>query len=70
MNLGGGKVAPPTNKRFHVEFCTVATWKNGEIVEERLFYDLVGFLRNRPRPLTGRTAGFGARSGSVRTTRV
>jgi hypothetical protein len=45
MNLGGGKVAPPTNKKFHIEFCTVATWKNGEIVEERLNYDLVTFLR-------------------------
>jgi len=45
MKLGGGKVAPPTNKSFRVEFCTVATWKNGEIVEERLNYDLVGFLR-------------------------
>ena len=45
MNLGGGKVASPTNKSFHIEFCTVATWKEGEIVEERLNYDLVGFLR-------------------------
>jgi len=40
-----GKVHQPTNKRFALEFCTVARWKNGEIVEERLFYDQVGFLR-------------------------
>ncbi|HEY6807261.1 MAG TPA: ester cyclase [Myxococcales bacterium] len=40
-----GKVHPPTNKRFALEFCTVARWRNGEIVEERLFYDQVGFLR-------------------------
>lgn len=40
-----GKMIPPTNKSFHVEFCTVAKWENGEIVEERLFYDLVGFMK-------------------------
>ena len=28
-----------------LEFCTVARWENGEIVEENLFYDQVGFLR-------------------------
>jgi len=46
MNTAGGKVIPPTNKSFHVEFCTVARWsKDGEILEERLFYDLVGLLK-------------------------
>jgi len=40
-----GKMIPPTNKKFHIEFCTVATWKNGEIVEERLNYDLLGMLK-------------------------
>ena len=39
------KTIPPTNKKFRVEFCTVATWKDGEIVEERLNYDLVGLMR-------------------------
>jgi hypothetical protein len=34
-----GKVHPPTGKSFELEFCTVARWKNGEIVEEKLFYD-------------------------------
>jgi len=28
-----------------VEFCTVAHWKDGEIVEERLFYELVGLMK-------------------------
>jgi len=28
-----------------VDFCTVAHWKNGEIVEEKLFYDLIGLLQ-------------------------
>jgi ketosteroid isomerase-like protein len=40
-----GKVHPPTGKQFELEFCTVARWKDGEIVEEKLFYDQVGFLR-------------------------
>ena len=40
-----GKMIPPTGKTAKLEFCTVATWKNGEIVEERLFYDVVGFMQ-------------------------
>jgi hypothetical protein len=36
-----GKMIPATNKKFEVEFCTVAHWKDGEIVEEKLFYDLI-----------------------------
>jgi predicted ester cyclase len=42
--LSGQKIAP-TNKRFHIEFCTVATWKDDKITEERLFYDLVGMMK-------------------------
>jgi hypothetical protein len=38
-----GKVHPPTGKSFELEFCTVARWS--EIVEEKLFYDQVSFLR-------------------------
>jgi hypothetical protein len=34
-----------TNKKFSVELCTVAHWKNGEIVEEKLFYDAMGMMR-------------------------
>ncbi len=40
-----GKMIPPTGKPFKIEFCTVAHWKDGEIVEERLFYDLVGMMK-------------------------
>lgn len=40
-----GNVHPATDKPFELEFCTVARWKDGEIVEEKLFYDQVGFLR-------------------------
>jgi hypothetical protein len=40
-----GTMITATNKRFQIEFCTVARWENGEIVEERLFYDLVGLMQ-------------------------
>jgi ketosteroid isomerase-like protein len=40
-----GKMIQPTNKKFHLEFCTVARWKGGKILEERLFYDQVGMLK-------------------------
>jgi hypothetical protein len=46
MKGPGGKVIPATKKKFHVEFCTVAHWsEKGEILEERLFYDLVGLMK-------------------------
>ena len=34
----------PTGKAFEVDFCTVARWQDDEIVEENLFYDLVGLM--------------------------
>ena len=40
-----GKDIPPTGGSFEVEFCTVARWDDGQIVEENLFYDLVGFMK-------------------------
>jgi len=40
-----GKIIPPTGKTAKLEFCTVAKWTNGEIVEERLFYDVFGFMK-------------------------
>lgn len=39
-----GKMISPTNKKFEVDFCTVARWKDSKIVEENLFYDLVGLM--------------------------
>jgi SnoaL-like polyketide cyclase len=41
----GYKIIEPTNKKFQIEFCTVAHWKNNKIVEEKLFYDLVGLMK-------------------------
>jgi len=45
MKGADGKEIPPTNKSFEVESCTVARWKDGEIVEEKLFYDVVGLMK-------------------------
>ena len=35
----------PTGKSFEVEFCTIALWDDGQIVEENLMYDLVTFMQ-------------------------
>ena len=40
-----GKMIPPTGKSFKLDFCTVAHWKNSRIVEENLFYDPVGMMK-------------------------
>ena len=40
-----GRIVPPTGRSFELEFCTVARWKDGEIVEEKLFFDQIGLLR-------------------------
>ena len=44
MKGADGKMVKP-GKIAKLEFCTVATWKDGEIVEERLFYDVIGMLK-------------------------
>jgi ketosteroid isomerase-like protein len=44
MASDDGTEIPPTGKSFEVDFCTVARWENGKIVEENLFYDLVGMM--------------------------
>jgi hypothetical protein len=45
MRAPNGNEIPPTGKRFEVDFCTVARWHDGEIVEESLFYDLTALMR-------------------------
>ena len=45
MKGADGKIIQPTNKKFSLEFCTVAKWNDGKITEERLFYDQVGMLK-------------------------
>jgi ketosteroid isomerase-like protein len=45
MKAPDGSEIAPTGKRFDVDFCTVARWHDGQIVEENLFYDLVSFMK-------------------------
>ena len=45
MVLADGTEIPPTGKSFDVDFYTVAQWDDGQIVEENLMYDLVGFMQ-------------------------
>jgi len=40
-----GKIIEPTHKTVKLDFFTVATWKNGEITEEKLFYDALGMMK-------------------------
>jgi predicted ester cyclase len=44
MKTDDGEI-PPTNKKFKVKFCTVARWKDGKIIEENLFYDQMGLMK-------------------------
>ncbi len=45
MKMPNGKIIQPTHKTAKLEFCTVATWKGKEIIEERLFYDITGMMK-------------------------
>jgi hypothetical protein len=45
MKLLNGEEIPPTNKSFELDFCKVAHWVDGEIVEENLMYDQVGLMK-------------------------
>jgi predicted ester cyclase len=45
MTLANGTTIPPTGKQFEVDFCTVAQWQDGQIVQENLFYDVVGMMQ-------------------------
>ena len=40
-----GNVIEPPNNKFDIEVCTVTQRKNGEIVEQKVFYDLVGMQK-------------------------
>jgi hypothetical protein len=39
MKTPGGKVIPPTGKRYAIPMATMAHWKNGVMVHEWLFWD-------------------------------
>ena len=45
--MGGlsGNMIQPANQNFEIEVCIVTCSKNGEIVEQKVFYDLVGMQK-------------------------
>jgi len=45
-----GRDTPPTNKSFEMDFYTVAKWMDGEVVDEKLFYDMVGMMNRSAWP--------------------
>jgi hypothetical protein len=46
-SMGGlnGNMIRPANKKFEFEVCIVTCSKNGEIVEQKVFYDLIGMQK-------------------------
>ena len=40
-----GKVFPPSGKSFKVEFCMVARWMNGEIIDEKICHDKISMMQ-------------------------
>ena len=40
-----GKMIQPANKNFHLGFCTVTHWGLEKSLNERLFYDQMGMLK-------------------------
>lgn len=40
-----GTEIPPTNKSFDVDFATVGHWKDGQMIEEHLFYNIATFMQ-------------------------
>jgi predicted ester cyclase len=43
--LPDGTEIPPTGKSFDVDFATVGHWKDGQMIEEYLFYDVATFMQ-------------------------
>jgi SnoaL-like polyketide cyclase len=42
----GGNIMQPTDQKFEIEVCIVTCSKKGEVVEQRVFYDLVGMHKH------------------------
>ena len=40
-----GNIIQPTNMKLEIEVCRATHWKSREIVEQRVFYDLVGMQK-------------------------
>lgn len=39
MDLGNGKIIPPTGKKFKLSMSTIGHWKDGKMIEEYLHWD-------------------------------
>ncbi|TCZ72952.1 ester cyclase [Flaviaesturariibacter aridisoli] len=39
MNMGNGKVIPPTGKKFRLTMSTIGHWRGGRMIEEYLHWD-------------------------------
>lgn len=46
-SMGGlnGNMIQPKDQKFEIEVCIVTCSKNGEVVEQKVFYDLVGMQK-------------------------
>jgi hypothetical protein len=40
-----GNINQPTNQKFEIGVCIVTCSKNGEVVEQKVFYDLIGMQK-------------------------
>ena len=40
-----GNMIQPTNQPFEIEVCVVTCSKDGEVVEQKVFYDLIGMQK-------------------------
>jgi hypothetical protein len=45
MKVPGGNMMQPTSQKFEIEVCIVTCSRNGEIVEQKVFYDLAGMQK-------------------------
>jgi hypothetical protein len=45
MMLPNGTSIPPTGKKFKLPMCTIGIWKDGLMIEEQLFWDNQGFMK-------------------------
>ncbi len=45
MMAPDGKSQPPTNKSYKAFYCTLARWKENQIAEQWMFYDMASMMR-------------------------
>ncbi|TNE80280.1 MAG: polyketide cyclase [Bacteroidetes bacterium] len=45
LPIGEGKSIPPTGKKFKLRMATIGHWKDGQMIEEYLFWDNQSFMK-------------------------